>query len=599
MKQFSTLLLSISLMIFTTVSAQFSNRENKPSFKKVRERTLPPSQPLNIKNAQKAARLKNTAVMQHPASSKHYNWTEGDWHFHQEMTYDAQGREINRLSGLTKVITEYDDSENIVTKWYQHKEEEGGVWITNKKEINRFTDDWISETWELVDGILVITSGSKSASWESTEGNTTTEQRESWMYNPTLKTYEMTSGYKDVTVVNNTGQTLSVNGYFWENGDWKLEYTDTYTYNIDNELTQMAFCYYEEDFTECERLEFIYEGAGAPSRAMVYMDYGTGYELTGRYINVIWNDWGNISFDDEGVVLFATMQNIIDPEGDVNSDANYENFEQFENDTQGNYTQQNWIGDQWVIVDYHASVTEENGDVVTTSYNFNYEEALDEVCDQFTMGDKQIMVVGASQTTVTDYEWTKTSEPCGYEWVKIYEAIVSKTATTHESVIRFMQAEITIENIAFEELNEYGHLIVNRKSSTMGESVTSFEEYLYDNTYDGGLRTSTIISFRNKKDGAYSFKEKIEYAYGGATSNQDQSQSAVQVFPTVFDEGFNVGLTLTSTLRLVSAQGQTVWQQASAIGQLFVPGSHLPQGVYILLITNETGEKEMIKLIKK
>ncbi|GAO28459.1 T9SS type A sorting domain-containing protein [Geofilum rubicundum] len=600
MKHLSTLFLAIGLMMASTaVSAQLTNRENQNSFKKVRERTLPAAQPLNIKKAQKAVRLKNATVTQHPTSSKHYNWTGDDWAYQQELFYDAQGREIEMISGVLRIITEYDDLENSETKWFQQRASEEAAWTTYRKEISLSGDNWIYEIWELVDGTLAITGGSKSLSWESTDGNTTTDQWESWMYNPTLEAYEMTSGYKDVSVANNAGQTLSVNGYYWENGEWKLEYTDTYTYNNDNQLTQMAFCYYEEGFTECERLEFVYEGAGAPSSAMVYTDYGTGYELTGRYINLVWNDWGNISFDDATVVLFATQQNIIDPDGDLNNDANYENFEQFENDPEGNYTHQYWIAGQWVTDDHYSTVTEENGDVVTTSYYFDYEEGIDENCDLFMMGDKQIMVVGANHTSMTDYEWTKTSEPCGYEWVKLYEVIENTTATTQESITRYMQAEIMMESIEFEEWNMYGHPVVSRNSSLMGEIVMSYEEYSYDNTYDGSLRTSTIISFRDQQDGAFSPTEKIEYVYGGATSTQDQSLAAVQVFPTVFNKGFNVHLPQISTLQLISAQGQTVWQQASVRGQLFVPGSHLPQGVYLLLISNNAGEKETIKLIKR
>ncbi len=222
MKQLSTLLLAFSLMMATTTSsAQFRNRENQKTFEKVRERTLPAARPFKIKEAQKVTRLKNTAVMQHPTSSKHFNWTGEDWYFHQEKSYDAQGREVAMVSGLSKTITEYDDMANIVTKWYQQKEGEEAPWITTMKEITRFSDDWINETWELVDGELIITGGSKSTSWESTEGNSITEQQESWIYNPVLEAYEMTSGYKDETLVNNLDQTLSVNGSFWEDGEWK------------------------------------------------------------------------------------------------------------------------------------------------------------------------------------------------------------------------------------------------------------------------------------------------------------------------------------------------------------------------------------------
>src|SRR5690606_10029182 len=137
--------------------------------------------------------------------------------------------------------------------------------------------------------------------------------------------------YKEVAVVSETGQLLTDTGYFWEDGGWVTEYADTYIYNNEDVLTQMTFCYYEETYTECERIELVFEGAGAPEKAFVYTDVGSGYELTGRYINLLWIDWGNVPYytDDNSGVQFATMQLVIDPDGDLNSDANYVNSEQF------------------------------------------------------------------------------------------------------------------------------------------------------------------------------------------------------------------------------------------------------------------------------
>ncbi len=601
MKQLFTILLASCLIVSTTTSAQFSKHEGKKSLKKVRSHTLPAEHPLKTIEVHKTALLKNAAVVQHPSSSKHFNWTGADWYLHMEMLYDAQGREIEMLSGLSKITTEYDDVENIVTKWYQQKDNEAALWLTHMKVITRLTDNYLNEVWELVDGELTITGGSKFIVWEDTQDNTTTEQWESWIYNPILQDYEITSAYKDETLVNDAGQILSYKGYFWEDGDWVLEYTDTYTYNSEEVLTQMTFCYYDEGFTECERLDFIFSGAGAPSTALVYMDEGTGYELKGRYINLVWNDWDNVSFnaDDEAVVLFATMQLIIDPDGDITNSANYINFEQFEYSVEGNYTHQYSMDGQWVIDDYYFSETQGNGDVVTTGYYFNYEEGLDEDCDYFMSGDKQISVVGTSHSSMSDYEWSKISEPCGYEWVKMFEIIEDWTASTHETITRFMQAEMIMESIEFEEWNEYGHPILSRNSTSIGEMMMTFLEYSYNNTYDGALRTSTIISSRNNENGDFLPSEKIEYAYGGSTSAPNETISAVRVFPTIFNAGFNVQLAQASSLKLISAQGQTVWQQALTTGQLFVPGNHLPQGLYILVITTDMGGTETIKLIKK
>ncbi|HLW06891.1 MAG TPA: T9SS type A sorting domain-containing protein, partial [Marinilabiliaceae bacterium] len=163
----------------------------------------------------------------------------------------------------------------------------------------------------------------------------------------------------------------------------------------------------------------------------------------------------------------------------------------------------------------------------------------------------------------------------------------------------YMQAETTIENIDFEEWNEYGHPIATTSTTKMGETIVEYTEYSYNNTYDGALRTSTITSFREEQDGDFVPVEKIEYAYGANTSTPNETISTVRVFPTVFDVGFNVQLAQASSLKLISAQGQTIWQQALTTGTLFVPGNHLPQGFYILLISTDTGGTETIKLIKR
>jgi hypothetical protein len=156
-----------------------------------------------------------------------------------------------------------------------------------------------------------------------------------------------------------------------------------------------------------------------------------------------------------------------------------------------------------------------------------------------------------------------------------------------------------MENIDFEEWNEYGHLITSTSIEKMGETIIEYGEYSYNNTYDGALRTSTIITFRDSQEGPFVNDEKIEYSYGGSTSAPNETISANRVFPTVFDTGFNVHLSQASSLKLISAQGQTVWQQSLTTGQLFVPANHLPQGIYILLISSQTGDTETFKLIKK
>src|SRR5690554_6262666 len=115
MKQLFTVLLATCLIISTTTSAQLSIHEGKKSLKKMGSRTLPALHPLKTKEAHKAAQLKNSAMIEHPSSSKHFNWTGADWYLHMEMLYDTQGREIEMLSGLSRITTEYDDVENIVT----------------------------------------------------------------------------------------------------------------------------------------------------------------------------------------------------------------------------------------------------------------------------------------------------------------------------------------------------------------------------------------------------------------------------------------------------------------------------------------------------
>jgi hypothetical protein len=601
MKQFFTFLLALCLTFPTAATAQFSKHESKNALIKGRERNFPADHLFETKEADKAVQLKNAAVLQHPSSSKHYNWLEADWDLQMEMLYDDQGRVIEMLSGLSKITTEYDDVENIVTKWHQQKVSELAPWTTTMKEITQLSDNYLYEVWMPSGGVLTLSSGSKTVAWEETQDNTTTEQWEFWIYNPLLEAYEINTAYKDETLVNDGGQILSYKGYYWEDGDWVLEYSDTYTYNSEDVLSQMTFCDFDEGVTECERLEFIFSGAGAPSTARVYKDEGSGYELTGRYINLVWRDWENVSFnvDDEAVLLFATMQLIIDPDGDINSDANYVNFEQFEYDMDGHYTHQYWVSGAWVIDDFYITETLVNGDVVTTTYNFDYEEGIDEDCDLFTSGSKQVSFVGPNHSGTSEYEWTKTSEPCGYEWVKFYEVLEDWTATTFETTTLYLQAETSMENIDFEEWNEYGHLITSTSIEKMGETIIEYGEYSYNNTYDGALRTSTIITFRDSQEGPFVNDEKIEYSYGGSTSAPNETISANRVFPTVFDTGFNVHLSQASSLKLISAQGQTVWQQSLTTGQLFVPANHLPQGIYILLISSQTGDTETFKLIKK
>lgn len=602
MKHFFTIFMASCLVFLTTTaSSPFSNPENNNALKSLRGRNLPAGHPLKTRDAQTADRLKDAAVMQYPSSSKHYNWTGDEWDFYQDIIYDNQGREIERISGLMKVVTAYDDVEETVTKWHQQKDNDLAPWTTYKKEVTRLTDNYLNELWEMVDGQLVLTQGSKWVNSENTVDKTTTDLWESWTYNAALAKYEMNSGYKEVAVVSETGQLLTDTGYFWEDGDWVTEYADTYIYDNEDVLTQMTFCYYEEAYTECERIEFVFEGAGAPEKAFVYTDEGSGYELTGRYINLQWIDWGNVPYytEDNSGVQFATMQLVIDPDGDLTSDANYINSEQFENDEDGNYSHYYWINGQWLIDDYYFTETEGSADAVITAYAFDYEEGVDEDCNVFLVGDKNVSTIGTNQTSMVNYEWTKTSEPCNYEWVNIYEVIENTTPTTHETITRSMQAEIAIENIEYEEWDANGHPMVERSSAKMGETMYFYEEYNYNNTYEGALRTSTITSFREAQDDDFVLTEKIEYVYGGTGLAPYETTKAAGVFPTVFDAGFNVRLTEISSLKLLSVQGQIFWQKASTAGELFVPGNHLPQGVYILLISTDTGGTETFKLIKK
>src|SRR5690606_23453997 len=126
------------------------------------------------------------------------------------------------LSGLSKTSIEYDDVENIVTKWHQQKVSELAPWTTTMKEITRLSDNYLYEVWIPSGGVLTLSSGSKTVAWEQTQDNTTTEQWAFWIYNPLLEAYEINTGYKDETLVNDGGQTLSRKGYFWEDGDWVL-----------------------------------------------------------------------------------------------------------------------------------------------------------------------------------------------------------------------------------------------------------------------------------------------------------------------------------------------------------------------------------------
>ncbi|WP_026475249.1 T9SS type A sorting domain-containing protein [Alkaliflexus imshenetskii] len=597
MKQIYHFLLAICLMLSSATLAQQNPHEKNSALLKVRERPVPASIQLK-REAFHQTHLKNGNSLVHPTSSLYYQWSASDWVLQYETTYDTQGREIEKLfvGGFNRIVTDYNESESLKTQLHQTRNNDQSPWETTMKVITSFDDYSNYEVWELSNGELKISHGWKYIETETIDGNTKTNLWEQWAYNPGTETYIKTSGYKNVLTTNNDGKLLTNKGYSWTNDDWELEYEDIFTYE-NGKLIEMKYCSYDEP--ECERIEFIYGAGDEPQSALVYIDEGAGFVLEGRYIQLVWKDWSNVTFTEEGeILLFAIKQVVIDPDGDINDDDNYENEEKIETDLLGNYTSWIWLNNDWVETDKRTSETI-NGDVKVTSIYFEYEAGYDEDCDVFFNGEKDIHITGTNQTTRMSYVWEKMAEPCTYDWVLEYESIETKTSNSTQLVTRNFSDDEDSEYITYNEWDQYNKPVIFRESGYIDGIRQYYHESSYENIYDGDKLLQVTKSYRDAPDGAYVFSEKIVYAFGGSTSVPDIQQVRNLVYPTVFGNGFNVVLAEACKLVLINTQGQIVWQKETESGSLFVPGNNLPKGMYVIQITNKSGHSETVKLIKK
>lgn len=596
MKQFYLLFLAICLMLPSANVAQQSLRENSSALLKVRERPVPASIQLKKDAFIHQNHLKNSNSLILPESSQHYQWIASDWVLQYKNTYDNQGREIEKLFGFSRIVTEYNDGESLMTQFHQTRDNEQSPWTTIMKVITSFDGYSTYEVWELSNGELKVSHGWKYIENETVDGNTKIYLWEQWAYNPATENYIKTGGYKDVLTTNNEGKLLSNRGYSWTNDEWELEYEDIYTYD-NGKLVEMSYCSYDEP--ECERIVFVYGSEAAPQSAFVYMDVGAGYILEGRYIQLVWRDWSSTTFtEEEEILLFAIRQVVIDPDGDINDDDNYENEEKIESDLLGNFTSWIWLNNDWVETDKRTTETV-NGDVKVTSINFDYEAGYNEDCEVFISGEKDIHISGSNQTTIMSYTWEEIAAPCTYDWVLEYESIETKTSNSTLLVTRNHTDSEESEYITYNEWDEYNKPTIFREAGFIDGIRQYYHESSFENIYDGDKLLEVIKSYRDAPDEVYAFSEKTTYAFSGGTSAPEQLKVRNIVYPTVFNEGFNVNLAEAGKLVLVNTQGLVVWDKATESGILFVPGNHLPKGMYILEITNNSGYRETIKLIKR
>lgn len=147
------------------------------------------------------------------------------------------------------------------------------------------------------------------------------------------------------------------------------------------------------------------------------------------------------------------------------------------------------------------------------------------------------------------------------------------------------------------------------KISTFGSS-SQFQQYSYQfgKNPDGKYLLNEIRRikiyinyglFGKKGNGSIEIKD-LYLALPGTTNVSINELPAIRVFPNPFTSEINIeGAVFPVVLELINPMGQIVWREKMNNTSSFQVKTELPNGIYFLQITNQTGKTQLIKLVKQ